>query len=56
MSDRERKFVHSGKLLRRRDSVLGWNEWNEVFVLLFNDCCEILICTFPAPLLTSLPS
>lgn len=39
--DEKRQLVHSGKLLRQPDGGLEWSGWSELFVLLFDNYCEL---------------
>ncbi len=44
--DKKRQLVYSGKLLCKRDGIFGRSRWSELFVLLFDNYCEILSYAF----------
>lgn len=36
-----RSLIYTGKLLRQPDTGFEWSGWSELFVLLFDNYCEI---------------
>ena len=41
-----RSLIHTGKLLRQPDTGFEWNGWTELFVLLFDNYCELIVTFF----------